>query len=43
MEKLNKRIMSSLLATSLALGITTGLKNEAQAKDDDVVVITECS
>ena len=41
MEKLNKRIMSSLLATSLALGITTGLKNEAQAKDDDVVVITE--
>ncbi len=41
MEKLNKRIMSGLLAGALTLGVAPAISSEAKAKDDDVIVITE--
>lgn len=41
MENLNKRITSLVLAGALTMGTGAVLSNEAKAKDDDVIVITE--
>lgn len=41
MEKLNKRIMSGLLAGTLTFGTMPALQSVANAKDDDVIIITE--
>jgi len=41
MEKLNKRIMSGLLATSMTFGVLPALSSKAEATNNDVTVITE--
>lgn len=41
MESLNKKITSLVLAGALTMGTGAVLSNEAKAKDDDVIVITE--